>query len=111
MKSLQFFGKPKKRKTLLFRQVVGSSMSPTLRAGQIVVATGRFGYVHPGDIVIVAHHGLEKIKRVVDVDPNKGVYVLGDNMANSTDSRSFGWLDHDEIIAKVIFPRRIQKHS
>jgi len=108
MRSLKSFGKPKKRKTLLFRQVVGSSMSPTLRAGQIVIATGRFGYVHPGDVVIIDHGGREKIKRVSKVDPNKGIYVLGDNPAESTDSRSFGWIDHEDIIAKVIRPRRVR---
>lgn len=110
MKSLKSFGKPKKRKTLLIRQVVGTSMSPTLRAGQIVIATGRFGYVHAGDIVIIDHDGREKIKRVSHVDPDKGIYVLGDNPGESTDSRSFGWIDHEDIIAKVIRPRRARPH-
>jgi phage repressor protein C with HTH and peptisase S24 domain len=108
MRSQRSSGKPKKRKTLLIRQVVGISMSPTLRAGQLVLATGRFGYVHEGDVVIIWHNGREKIKRVAQVDPNKGMYVLGDNPDESTDSRSFGWLDHDEIIAKVIYPRSLR---
>lgn len=84
-------------------------MTPTLRAGQIVIATGWFSYVRPGDVIIISHHGIEKIKRVSDVDSQKGVYVLGDNAAGSTDSRTFGWLDPSEIIGRVIWPR-IQKH-
>ena len=84
-------------------------MSPTLRAGQSVIATGRFGYVHAGDVVIIDHGGREKIKRLSQVDPNKGIYVLGDNPSESTDSHTFGWIDHEDIIAKVIHPRRARK--
>lgn len=105
MKLLKSFGKLKKRKPLLVRQIAGNSMAPTLRAGQLVIATGWFGYVRPGDVIIVSHHGLEKIKRVSDVDSQKGVYVLGDNSTQSTDSRIFGWLDPDEVIGRVVWPR------
>lgn len=45
------------------------------------------------------------IKRISLTDPLKGVYVVGDNAQASTDSRSFGWLQPDEVIAKVIWPR------
>ena len=94
-------GKPKRPK-LLIRRVVGDSRLPTLRANQIVIATGWFHTVDKGDIVVFQHNGLEKIKRIERIDPLKGLYVIGDNHAASTDSRSFGWLDFDEIIAKVI---------
>lgn len=105
MKLLRSFGKLKKRKPLFIRQIAGDSMAPTLRTGQIVIATGWFGYVRPGDVIVVNHRGLEKIKRVSDVDSQKGIYVLGDNAAESTDSRSFGWLDPDEVIGRVLWPR------
>lgn len=80
-------------------------MLPTFRAGQIVIATGWFAHVGKGDVIIFRHHGLEKIKRVADISTDKGVYTLGDNAAASTDSRSFGWIDFDDIIAKVLWPR------
>ncbi|MGF7228699.1 MAG: S26 family signal peptidase [Candidatus Saccharibacteria bacterium] len=78
-------------------------MVPTLRPNQIVIASGWFHSIDVGDVVILRRSGREQIKRVSELDPLKGVFVLGDNSRQSTDSRSFGWLDFDEILAKVIF--------
>lgn len=80
-------------------------MTPTIRPGQLIVATSLFKAIHVGDIIIVMHAGKEKIKRIKHVDPLKGVFVVGDNLHSSTDSRSFGWLDFTEVIGKVIWPR------
>jgi len=80
-------------------------MSPAFRAGQIVV-TGHPRIVKPGEVIVIRHQNLDKIKRVAQVDSCKGVYVLGDNATASTDSRSFGWIGFDEIIGKVLWPRR-----
>jgi phage repressor protein C with HTH and peptisase S24 domain len=104
MKSLKFSGKPRKP-SVLIRRVVGDSMTPTLRAGQIVIVSGRFAHLRPRDIVVIRHAGLEKIKRISQIDPLRGVFVVGDNLQASTDSRSFGWLDFDEIVGRVIWPR------
>lgn len=103
MKLPKSSGKPK-RPSIFLRRIVGDSMLPAFRASQIVIGFGWFTNVSPGDVVIIRHGGLEKIKRVHDIQPDKGVFVLGDNPSQSTDSRSFGWLDFDEIIAKVIWP-------
>lgn len=103
MKSLKSSGKPRRPK-LLVRQVVGDSMLPTLREGRLVIASGLFREVQPGQMVIVRHQGLEKIKRIYRIDGEK-VFVLGDNPEKSTDSRSFGWLSVQSIIARVIWPR------
>lgn len=81
-------------------------MSPAFKAGQIVWATGRFKNVRVGDTVVFAHNGLDKVKRVSQIDVHKGLFMLGDNATASTDSRSFGWIDFDEVIGKVIWPRR-----
>jgi len=78
-------------------------MAPTLVDGQVVV--GRYTReLTVGDVVIVSHNGLEKIKRI---EKHEGdlVYLLGDNPAESTDSRSFGWLPAKTIIAKVVWPQ------
>lgn len=105
MKFLKSFGKLKKLNVLLLRQVRGESMSPTIRHGQLVLATGFLVAVSEKDVVIVRRQGREMIKRISQTDPLKGVYVVGDNVSASTDSRSFGWLQPEEIIAKVIWPR------
>ena len=90
---------------LLVRRVVGKSMLPQLREGQLVVGWRVFTSITPGNLVIFRHNGLEKIKRVAKLH-NKQVFVVGDNQADSTDSRSFGPVPYDAIVAKVIWPRR-----
>jgi len=77
-------------------------MAPTLAAGQLVL--GRVTReLKAGDVVIVSHNGLEKIKRI---EKHQGdlIYLLGDNTGSSTDSRDFGWLPAKVILAKVVWP-------
>jgi phage repressor protein C with HTH and peptisase S24 domain len=78
-------------------------MQPSLKPGQIVVGRAVRDF-QPGDVVIVSHNGLEKIKRIERQQGNL-LYLLGDNAAASTDSRSFGWVQAQAIVAKVIWPR------
>lgn len=86
------------------RRIAGDSMAPTFKNGQIILAVQSW---RPklDDVVIVRHGEREKIKRLAKVRAGE-VYVLGDNLANSTDSRAFGWLDKTVVKAKVIWPRR-----
>lgn len=76
-------------------------MLPSLRPGQIVVARQKFLKLKTGDVVIVRHNGLEKIKRIASVDGQQ-VTVLGDNSSHSTDSRHFGPLNKQDIVGKVL---------
>jgi phage repressor protein C with HTH and peptisase S24 domain len=87
----------------IIRRIVGGSMLPYLTPGKIV-----FGW-HPsrlkiGDVVILFHDGLEKIKRIDRIDGDK-LYVLGDNPLDSTDSRQFGFIDRNQVLARVVWPR------
>ena len=104
MKSLRFFGKLKKPSVYILRRVVGDSMLPTLRPGHIVVGAVRYAQLMPGDVVVVGHDGMEKVKLVKELKQNQ-VYVVGDNENHSTDSRTFGWLHLSAVAAKVIWPR------
>lgn len=79
-------------------------MLPALQAGTIVVALKRPARIVPGAVVIVRHEGIEKIKRVHAVDSTR-VYLIGDNLAASTDSRTFGWLHRDAVLGRVWWPR------
>lgn len=79
-------------------------MVPSLRPGALVVATGLYKTLRIGDVVIIRHDGLEKVKRLARID-NDRIYVLGDNPSASTDSRHFGWLSTKVITAKIIWPR------
>lgn len=80
-------------------------MVPTLKTGQIVIASGRFRRLHAHNMVIIQHQGLEKIKRITEIDPERGIFVQGDNPMKSTDSRHFGWLPLEAVVAKVYWPR------
>src|SRR5687767_14622256 len=100
MKSPKFSGKPK-RPRLLIRRVIGDSMRPVLQPGSIVVAVGLRRPIRSGDVVIVCHGGLEKVKRVLEVH-DQHVYLTGDNAAASTDSRTFGWLHVSAIAGRVV---------
>jgi nickel-type superoxide dismutase maturation protease len=44
------------------------------------------------------------IKRIKEIKDNK-YFVVGDNKDESTDSRDFGWLDKENMIGKVIYPK------
>lgn len=84
---------------------MGRSMLPSLKPQQLLVIRPLRHHPHIGDVILVVHNGVEKVKRVSAIDSSKGVFVLGDNAGQSTDSRSFGWVDFDEITAKVVWPR------
>lgn len=80
-------------------RVEGDSMLPTLRAGQFVL-------VEPGrapepDQLVVARHperpGLLVVKRVGHVEADGGVYLVSDNPASGTDSRTWGPVRPDSI--------------
>jgi type IV secretory pathway protease TraF len=83
---------------------MGVSMTPSLKPGQLVIASGIYRSLHVGDVVIIAHDHIEKVKRVHKIQGQK-VFIIGDNSRGSLDSRSFGWLSMSHIIAKVIWPR------
>src|ERR1700761_405290 len=103
MRSQRYSGRQRKPKHFVVRQVEGDSMAPTLTAGQLVV--GRHTReLKPGDVVIVSHDGLEKIKRI-ERQQGDLIYLLGDNAGASTDSRDFGWVQAKTIIAKVVWPK------
>jgi nickel-type superoxide dismutase maturation protease len=95
----------KKRKFPLFvRQVAGGSMRPALVPGRIIIAVSGCRLPRIGDVVVVLHHGQESVKRVRAVQDGR-LYVLGDDLENSTDSRSYGWLPMQVVQGIVVWPR------
>jgi nickel-type superoxide dismutase maturation protease len=104
MTSPKYSGRQRKPRLFIVRRTVGKSMMPTLRPGTIVIAHARPKCIAPGDVVVVRHDGLDKIKRVKQIS-ERGLFVVGDNPRLSTDSRDFGWLDHSAVAGKVWWPR------
>ncbi len=79
-------------------------MAPMLRPGQLIIATPWFKRLRPGQVVVLRKNNRELIKRIERIESDK-VFVIGDNLPNSTDSRQFGWLDINTVVARVIRPK------
>jgi len=79
-------------------------MLPVLPPGTLVIGVRSYGKLKPGQVVIITHEAKEKIKRVQQIKGNT-IFVIGDHATASTDSRHFGWLSKDTILAKIIWPR------
>ena len=82
-------------------------MLPTLAPGEwwIAVRTAR---IRPGDLVVVAvpgRPGLLAVKRAVRLEGDRW-WVLGDNPAASTDSRAYGPVPPDAVIARLAWRYR-----
>lgn len=88
----------------ILRKVNGKSMVPSLNSGNLIVGLKWFNKIKVGDVLIIKHLGREKVKRLSKIN-NKGLYVLSDNKNDSTDSRDFGYIEIDNVLAKVIWPR------
>lgn len=78
-------------------------MLPTLNPGQVIVAFKRRQY-REGQVVIIRHDGLEKVKRIHAMQGGS-IDVRGDNPSSSTDSRSFGFVSQDNVLGVVVWPR------
>ena len=83
-------------------EVYNPSMLPTLRPGdQLVVQYG--GAVRVGDVVVLRHpfqHDLLIVKRAVERRPG-GWWVVGDNPSVRNDSREFGAVPDELVVARA----------
>lgn len=95
--------KLREREPILVRRVAGESMEPYVGPGAVVVARGVFIKLKKYDVVVVRQHGIEKIKRILQIKDGK-LFLVGDNPAKSKDSRHFGWVPSDWVVGKVIWP-------
>ncbi len=78
-------------------------MVPTLRPGQLIIATNLSTKLSINDVIVIKHNQVDKIKRIKDIQNSK-LFVVGDNDHHSIDSRNFGWLPRQNVIGRVIWP-------
>ena len=81
-------------------------MLPTLKPDDdvLVVPVTRMTTLSPGDIVLCMHPlkpELRMVKRISEIFYDGGCYVLSDNAAEGSDSRSFGVVGRKQIVGLV----------
>lgn len=81
-------------------------MEPTLLPGDIVIALKK--PLKSGDVILARPGDREIIKRLKAIDGND-CYVIGDNTSASTDSRHFGKIKKEAILATsmIVLPRSV----
>lgn len=84
-------------------RIQGNSMLPELKDGDEVLVNPNEPY-QIGDIVVAQHpfkQSVVLIKRISEIDESS-VYLIGDNPAESTDSRTLGKIPRKDILGKVV---------
>jgi len=81
-------------------------MAPRLPSGALVVARPIDGRtrLRVGDVVVARRPDrpeLKIIKRITAIDAGGAIFLAGDNPAASTDSRQFGAVAREQIVARV----------
>ena len=88
--------------------VVGESMTPTLQPGDTVLIDPdayQHGSPSEGDVIAATHPNqddLQIVKRIAFLEENGDCYLLSDNSAEGTDSRTFGAVPQEKIIGRVV---------
>ncbi|PSO50750.1 MAG: nickel-type superoxide dismutase maturation protease [Cyanobacteria bacterium SW_9_44_58] len=94
------------RKRKRFR-VKGNSMLPLLKPQEEVLIDPKIDpnqLPKAGDIVVAKHpkqENLQVIKRVISVSEDGSLFLEGDNLKESTDSRVFGTVKLEQIVGRV----------
>ena len=81
-------------------------MAPRLRAGALVIAEplDDAALLRVGDVVVARRPDrpqLEIIKRIHSIDNAGTIFLVGDNPKASTDSRDFGTVTREDVLARV----------
>lgn len=88
---------------VFLRRIVGDSMKPTLHHGQFVVVR-HARHFEPGQVVVAFMNGREVIKRIQKIE-HHNVYLVGDNVSESSDSRKYGAVSDIDIFGIVWWPK------
>ena len=100
-------GEGARRRSIGLAEVYNPSMLPTLRPGDNLLV--RYGAaVRAGDVVVLRHpfqHDLLIVKRAVERRPG-GWWMVGDNPLVTNDSREFGAVPDELVVARALLRLR-----
>jgi nickel-type superoxide dismutase maturation protease len=88
-------------------KITGNSMLPLLKPGdEILLNPNAYNQYLPqiSEIVVTTHpheSNLIVVKRITAIEPNGNLFLMGDNLRESTDSRHWGSINPRNIIGKV----------
>ena len=88
-------------------KVTGKSMLPLLEPGaEILINPYAYQKSMPkiGDIIVTLHPDYPKltiVKRITAIERDGKYFLMGDNSAESTDSRHWGTIKFEDIMGKV----------
>ena len=108
------------RFVFLIGYVPSGSMEPTLKENSYILGVRIVENLDIGDIIVFKHDGQTMVKRIAGkggdkvqtiygemIVPEGKYYVLGDNAANSYDSRYWinSFIKREDVIAKLLFKK------
>jgi nickel-type superoxide dismutase maturation protease len=88
-------------------RVEGASMAPAYEDGERLLinrVSSRHRSPRQDDVVVVRDpqdRSRLLLKRVIEVRGDGAVWVLGDNIAESRDSRLFGYVERRDVVGRV----------
>ena len=78
-------------------------MEPALKPGDYIIVNRWYRSLRPGDMIVFTPYEkkLVFVKRINSIKDGR-YFVVGDNSANSLDSRRFGGVESSAVIGKVL---------
>lgn len=91
-------------------EVAGNSMYPTYKDGEFLLSS-RLHKISVGDVVVFVPPSTPNrevefvIKRACEIDKDGRIFFMGDNRDCSYDSRDYGYVDPNMVVARIIDQR------